>query len=289
MSAPTEGLLVVDKAEGPTSFDVVARARRALGTRAIGHTGTLDPLASGVLVLLAGRWTRLANLLASDDKRYRATIRFGTRTTTDDRAGEVVEHADPAPLVEERVRSALASMRGAQEQVPPAYSAIHVEGQRAYQLARRGDEVELAPRSVTIFTLELVHWSSPDAVVDVHCSKGTYVRALARDVGRALGVPAHLYALRRTAAGPWTLDDAVPQAQLDDPAAARAAVRTGLTALRGVPLLAVDERTAGALRQGKRPAVDAPTLPGAVAHCGDDLVAIVAVDDGTARVVRGFG
>ncbi len=289
MNAGVEGLLVVDKPEGPTSFDMVARARRALGTRAIGHTGTLDPLASGVLVLLAGRWTRLANLLASDDKRYRATVRFGASTTTDDRAGDVVAQGDPAALDEERVRAALAALREARTQVPPAYSAIHVDGERAYQRARRGDVVALAPRDIELYALELVQWRSPDATVDVHCSKGTYVRALARDLGVALGVPAHLSALRRTAAGPWALDDAVPNALLDDPAAARAALRTGPGALRGVPLIAVDERTAGALRQGKRPPVDAPAASGAVAHKGDELVAIVAVEDGTARVLRGFG
>ncbi|MCC7073340.1 MAG: tRNA pseudouridine(55) synthase TruB [Deltaproteobacteria bacterium] len=284
-----EGLLIVDKAEGPTSFDVVARARRALGTRAIGHTGTLDPLASGVLVLLVGRWTRLANLLASDDKRYRATVRFGTSTTTDDRAGEVADRGDPALLDEARVRAALTGLRGTHAQVPPAYSAIHVSGQRAYQLARRGDTVELAPRAVEVFSLELVEWRPPDAVLDVHCSKGTYVRALARDLGRALGVPAHLHALRRTAAGTWTLDDAVPAALLEDAPAARAALRTGTSALRGATLVPVDDRVAAALRQGKRPAIGAPATAAGVAHRGEELVAIVAVEDGCARVLRGFG
>lgn len=291
MSGPSvpNGLLVVDKPEGPTSFDVVARARRALGVRAIGHTGTLDPLASGVLVLLTGSWTRLANQLTSDEKRYRATVSFGRSTTTDDREGATVESGDASALDEGRVRSALTGLRGAQQQVPPAFSAIHVDGERAYDKARRGEAVEMAPRDVVIHELDLVQWRPPDAIVDVRCSKGTYVRSLARDLGRAVRVPAHLGALRRTAAGPWTLDDAVPMTLLDDPAAARAALRGGTAALRGVTLVPIDETTARALRQGKRVANDLPDTSAAVAHHGEELVAIVAAEGGSLRVLRGFG
>lgn len=284
-----DGLLIVDKPEGPTSFDVVARARRALGTRSIGHTGTLDPLASGVLVLLAGTWTRLAAVLASDDKRYRATVRFGTSTTTDDRAGEPVASGDASKLDAAGVGAALGALTGPQRQVPPAYSAIHLDGERAYQKARRGEAVTMPARDVVVHQLVLVDWRPPDALVDVHCSKGTYVRSLARDLGLALGVPAHLRALRRTAAGPWTIDDAVPLTLLEDAAAARAALRTGTAALRGVPLLPVGEATARELRQGKRPAITAPDVDNAVAHQGEQLVAIVAVEAGALRVLRGFG
>lgn len=285
-----DGLLVVDKPEGPTSFDVVARARRALGTRSIGHTGTLDPLASGVLVLLVGSWTRLANLLTSDEKRYRATVRFGARTRTDDREGEVLERGDATRVDEATLRAALARMQGPQRQVPPAFSAIHVEGERAYAKARRGEAVALEARDIVLHEVGLLEWRPPDAVVDVRCSKGTYIRALARDLGQALGAPAHLGALRRTAAGPWTLDDAVPLSLLvDDPAAAIAALRAGARALRGVSLLPVSEDEARALRQGKRVATAAPAQQGAVAHVGETPVAIVDVEDGAMRVVRGFG
>lgn len=285
-----DGLLVVDKPEGPTSFDVVARARRALGTRSIGHTGTLDPLASGVMVLLVGSWTRLATLLTSDEKRYRATVRFGTRTRTDDREGEVLESGDPARVDEAALVAALGRMQGPQRQVPPAFSAIHVEGERAYAKARRGEEVALEARDVVLHELVLKEWRAPDALVDVRCSKGTYIRALARDLGQALGVPAHLGALRRTAAGPFTLEDAVPLSLLvDDAPAAKAALRGGVSALRGVPLLPVDEDAARALRQGKRVATSAPAQQGAVAHLAESPVAIVDVEDGSMRVVRGFG
>ena len=285
-----DGLLVVDKPEGPTSFDVVARARRALGTRSIGHTGTLDPLASGVLVLLVGSWTRLANLLTSDEKRYRATVRLGASTRTDDREGEVLERGDATRVDEATLRAALARMHGPQQQVPPAFSAIHVEGERAYAKARRGEAVALEARDIVLHEVGLLEWRPPDAVVDVRCSKGTYIRALARDLGQALGVPAHLGALRRTAAGPWTLDDAVPLSLLvDDPAAAIAALRAGARALRGVSLLPVSEDEARALRQGKRVATAAPAQQGAVAHVGETPVAIVDVEDGAMRVVRGFG
>ena len=285
-----DGLLVVDKPEGPTSFDVVARARRALGTRSIGHTGTLDPLASGVLVLLVGSWTRLANLLTSDEKRYRATVRLGASTRTDDREGEVLERGDATRVDEATLRAALARMQGPQRQVPPAFSAIHVEGERAYAKARRGEAVALEARDIVLHEVGLLEWRPPDAVVDVRCSKGTYIRALARDLGQALGAPAHLGALRRTAAGPWTLDDAVPLSLLvDDPAAAIAALRAGARALRGVSLLPVSEDEARALRQGKRVATAAPAQQGAVAHVGETPVAIVDVEDGAMRVVRGFG
>lgn len=285
-----DGLLVVDKPEGPTSFDVVARARRALGTRSIGHTGTLDPLASGVLVLLVGSWTRLANLLTSDEKRYRATVRLGASTRTDDREGEVLERGDATRLDEATLLGALARMHGPQQQVPPAFSAIHVEGERAYAKARRGEAVALEARDIVLHEVGLLEWRPPDAVVDVRCSKGTYIRALARDLGQALGVPAHLGALRRTAAGPWTLDDAVPLSLLvDDPASAIAALRAGVGALRGVSLLPVSEDEARALRQGKRVATTAPAQQGAVAHAGEAPVAIVDVEDGAMRVVRGFG
>lgn len=214
----SNGLILIDKPLGPTSHDVVAKARRALREKRIGHVGTLDPLATGLLGLLIGAATRLSEYLIEKDKRYRAIVRFGRATTTYDAEGEATSETGRVP---ERaaLEQALAALRGPILQRPPAYSAIKRDGERAYALARRGEEVVLEPRPVTIHDLTLVEWNAPDAVVDVHCSSGTYIRSLAHDLGEALEVGAHLAGLRRTAVGPWTIEQACPLADLEAGAA----------------------------------------------------------------------
>lgn len=218
------GILVVAKPAGPTSHDVVALVRRLAATRRIGHGGTLDPFASGVLPLFLGGATRLVEYHLSDDKSYRATVCFGATSTTDDLDGELTPVDGTAPD-RERLAAALAGFVGLQLQQPPAYSAIQVGGRRAYAIARAGETVELRPRQVEIKHLSLVEWDDRDpqrpiAIVDVTCSAGTYVRALARDIGASLGSGAYLGALVRTASGPFALDAARP---LDDIRAAAAA------------------------------------------------------------------
>ena len=206
-------LLAVDKPLGLTSHDVVARARRILSERRVGHAGTLDPAASGVLVLGVGQATRLMGMLTLDDKRYEARIAFGTQTTTDDTEGEVVLRAEvPERLGEEAVAAAVvASLVGPCAQVPPAYSAISVDGKRAYDRARAGEDVELPTRQVTIHEAELLGVGEQDGQLvwdcAFHVSKGTYIRSIARDLGQSMGTAAHLCALRRTASGPVTLED----------------------------------------------------------------------------------
>jgi tRNA pseudouridine55 synthase len=190
-----------------TSHDVVARVRRLAGTRKVGHAGTLDPMATGVLVLGLNRATRLLGHLTLTDKRYDATIRLGTSTTTDDAEGEVLETHTVDGLSEDAVRTALASYVGEIDQVPSAVSAVKVGGRRAYARVRAGEAVDLPPRRVRIHSLEVSGVELPDVRISVHCSSGTYVRAIARDLGGALGVGAHLTALRRTAVGPFTLAD----------------------------------------------------------------------------------
>jgi tRNA pseudouridine55 synthase len=211
------GLVVVDKPAGMTSHDVVGRLRRLLGTRKIGHAGTLDPMATGVLVLGVGRATRLLGHLALDTKAYTATIRLGATTTTDDAEGEVLARADPeaaAGVAETAVRVGMAALTGAIEQVPSSVSAIKVNGERAYAKVRAGERVELAARPVTVGEFELDALrrdpgrGHTDLDVRVECSSGTYVRALARDLGAALDVGGHLTALRRTRVGPFRLDSA---------------------------------------------------------------------------------
>jgi tRNA pseudouridine55 synthase len=206
------GVLVVAKPAGPTSHDVVALVRRLALTRRIGHGGTLDPFASGVLPLFLGGATRLVEYHLADDKAYRATVCFGASSTTDDLDGELSPIPAPAPT-RDGLEVALRTFVGQQLQQPPAYSAIQVGGRRAYALARAGTTVELAPRQVEIKRLELLEWDGTDpdrpiAVLDVTCSAGTYVRALARDLGARLGSGAYLGALVRTASGPFTLDGA---------------------------------------------------------------------------------
>lgn len=205
-----EGILVVDKPVGPTSFDIVARIRRASRQRRIGHGGTLDPLASGVLPLFLGRATRLAQFSADAGKEYRATIRFGAETTTYDAEGEITRTAPVDTLTREAIERALERFVGEIEQLPPMYSAVQVGGQRLYALARQGREVERPTRRVTIFSARLVEFQPPEATVEIACSKGTYIRSLAHDLGRAVEVGAHLTALRRTRSGPFTLEQAVP-------------------------------------------------------------------------------
>ncbi|GIG37864.1 tRNA pseudouridine(55) synthase TruB [Cellulomonas pakistanensis] len=212
-----DGLLVVDKPQGWTSHDVVAKARGLAGTRKVGHAGTLDPMATGVLVLGVGRATRLLTYVVGADKEYTATIRLGVSTTTDDAEGEPVGRADASGVARAALDAGVAALTGPIQQVPSAVSAIKVDGQRAYARVRAGEDVELAARPVTISRFD-VHAVRPvpdadgvpalDVDVTVVCSSGTYIRALARDLGRALGVGGHLTALRRTRVGGYGIDGA---------------------------------------------------------------------------------
>jgi tRNA pseudouridine55 synthase len=203
-----DGLLVIDKPAGWTSHDVVARCRRLAGTRKVGHAGTLDPMATGVLVLGIGRATRLLGHLALATKGYEATIRLGRTTVTDDADGEPLVDVDPSGLGDEQIATALAAFRGDIDQVPSSVSAVKIRGQRAYKRVRSGEQVEIAPRRVHIGALSLVSIARSGPFVDlevtVECSSGTYVRALARDVGHAVHVGGHLTRLRRVRVGPFT-------------------------------------------------------------------------------------
>ena len=210
------GLVVVDKPGGVTSHGVVARVRRLVGTRKVGHAGTLDPMATGVLVLGVNRATRLLGHLMLTEKAYDATIRLGAATTTDDAEGEVVATAPLDGVDEQQVRDALRQFVGEIEQVPTAVSAIKVDGKRAYARVRDGEQVELKARPVTVHEIVVHEVSLPEVRVSVRCSSGTYIRAIARDLGAALGVGGHLTALRRTAVGAFDLAAASTLEQLED-------------------------------------------------------------------------
>ncbi|HML22839.1 MAG TPA: tRNA pseudouridine(55) synthase TruB [Aggregatilinea sp.] len=211
---PVFGLLNVNKPSGPTSHDIVARVRRGTHIKKIGHAGTLDPLATGVLVLCLGPATRLAEYVMGSPKTYRARVHFGIETTTYDAEGEVTAQ-DDTPVTREQVEAALSAFRGDIAQIPPMYSAIQQDGRRLYDLARAGQEVEREPRPVTIERLDLLAWEPPYADLEVVCSPGTYIRSLAYDLGRAVGVGAHLAALERAASGSFTVADAVTWPDLD--------------------------------------------------------------------------
>ncbi len=210
------GVLVVDKPVGLTSHDVVQIIRRGTNIRRAGHTGTLDPRASGVLVVLVGPAVRLSEFVSASDKRYQATIRLGSTSDTYDAEGPVVESNVPINVTEEQFTELLKTFIGEIEQVPPPYSAVKVKGQKAYELAREGEEVELAPRIINVYSLDLLEWALPEVVIDVYCSSGTYVRSLAHDIGEKLGCGAHLVGLRRTKSGRFTLRDAVSLRRLRD-------------------------------------------------------------------------
>lgn len=222
------GIVVVDKPGGMTSHDVVGRCRRLFGTRKVGHAGTLDPMATGVLVVGIERATKILGLLTATDKSYEATIRLGQTTSTEDAEGELLQQVSAAQVTGEQVETAIAPLRGQIEQVPSAVSAIKIDGKRAYRMAREGQAVQLPARPVRIDRFDLIavrpagEFVDVDVVVD--CSSGTYVRALARDVGAALGVGGHLTALRRTRVGGFGLD----QARTLDELAERAALSYSL-------------------------------------------------------------
>ena len=210
------GFLNVCKAPGFTSHDVVAVVRRTLGTRRVGHAGTLDPAAEGVLPICVGRATRLVDRLADADKGYYGEIVLGVRTTTDDAEGEVIGTADPPPLDDAALDAALSPFRGPIQQTPPQFSAVKVAGQRAYDLARRGGEVRLRPREVTVHRLTLHWWRPPRLAVTIACLKGTYIRSIARDLGEALGCGAHLARLVRLWVGQFALEDALALDELTE-------------------------------------------------------------------------
>ena len=267
------GLCVVDKPVGLTSHDVVARVRRLAGTRRVGHAGTLDPMATGVLVVGVERATRLLGHLALTDKSYDATIRLGQSTTTEDADGEVVAEVSTAGLSDQDIGAALGRLVGEFDQVPSAVSAVKVGGRRAYARVRAGEQVDLAPRRVSIGRLDLLavrrQPAGPvDVDVSLDCSTGTYVRAIARDVGAALGVGGHLTALRRTRVGPFTLADAYSLDQLAE-RASPVPIELSAAVAAGFPRHDVDEDQARMLSHGRSlPAAGIPGIYGVFAPDG---------------------
>lgn len=248
------GVIVIDKPIGMTSHDVVQIVRKGTNIRRAGHTGTLDPRASGVLVVLVGPAVRLSEYVSASDKRYQAVIQLGTTTDTYDADGRVLS-TNSVDISEKQFDDVLQSFVGEIEQVPPPYSSVKVKGRHAYDMARKGEEVDLEARMINVYNLELLEWAPPEAVVDVYCSSGTYVRSLAHDLGEKLGCGAHLIGLRRTKSGRFTLRDAVPLRKLreafDDNSWEKFIIPAA-EALSDWPAIQLDSEQLDIVRHGRR-------------------------------------
>lgn len=279
------GALVVDKPTGMTSHDVVQAVRNGTGIRRAGHTGTLDPRASGVLVVLLGPAVRLSEFISASDKRYQAIIRLGASTDTFDADGKFTRKSEaPVDVTESQFEEALKKFVGHIQQTPPPYSAVKVQGRKAYEMAREGEEVDLAPRTIDVYHLEVLEWAPPEVVIDVHCSSGTYVRSLANDLGNVLGCGGYLVGLRRTKSGRFSLRDATPLRKLQE------AFRDGTwsqylipaaEALGDWPSLELDPDQVDAIKHGHRVPAAQDAKPGmvrAVSMAGE-LVALMELDE----------
>jgi tRNA pseudouridine55 synthase len=285
----SSGILLVDKPGGVTSHDVVSRARRALGTRKVGHAGTLDPMATGLLILGIDSSTRLLTYLVGLGKQYTATIRLGQSSSTDDADGELSEPVDATGITRAQLEVGVAALTGEIAQVPSTFSAIKVDGRRSYERARSGEEVSLAARAVTVSRFEILaeRRDAPflelDVVVD--CSSGTYIRALARDLGSTLGVGGHLTALRRTAVGPFAVTDAVPA----DAIAPEAVREPAGVAQQLFPAVRLSDEQVTDLTQGKKVTVEAADADVAAALAASGrLVGVISVRSRVARVLVNF-
>lgn len=282
------GILLVDKPQSITSHDVVARTRKLAGTRRVGHAGTLDPMATGLLILGINSSTRLLTYLVGQDKEYLATIRLGLTTTTDDAEGEAVEKAEAdavANVSNTAIAAAIANLTGDISQVPSSVSAIKVDGKRAYALVRAGETVELKSRPVTVSRFDVLERREVDGFLDldvrVECSSGTYIRALARDLGAALGVGGHLTGLRRTRIGPFSVDNAPTLAELDVEASLIGPANAASVLF---PRISLTEQQAVDLGHGKK--VDATELAVSAPLGSDDLAAGVAPDGRLVGLVK---
>ncbi|HEY8031508.1 MAG TPA: tRNA pseudouridine(55) synthase TruB [Methylocella sp.] len=280
--AEVNGWIVLDKPAGMTSTHAVSRLKRHFNAKKAGHAGTLDPLATGVLPVAFGEATKTVPFVQDGEKAYRFTVRWGIETDTDDSDGSVVAQSDTRPAAN-GILALLPRFTGTIEQTPPAYSAVKINGERAYDLARGGEAPVLSPRPVTIYALDLIGAGLDEAVFEARCGKGTYVRAIARDLGRDLGCYGHVCALRRTRVGPFYETDAVTLPALEDPASCAEALRRVEAGLMELPCVVVNSGAAARLRRGQPLLLrgnDAPLNGSAYALCGGVAIAVGAVENG---------
>jgi tRNA pseudouridine55 synthase len=288
MSAPrstrrdVDGWVVLDKPVGMTSTHAVARLKRIFNAKKAGHAGTLDPLASGILPVAFGEATKTVPFVQDGEKAYRFTVRFGAETDTDDSDGKVTAQSELRPARED-ILALLPQFIGTIQQTPPAYSAIKIDGERAYDIARDGETPALSARPVTIHALDLLSMNQDEAVFEARCGKGTYVRAIARDLGRLLGCFGHVTALRRTRVGPFAEADSIALSDLEEGGVEAAAMRRVEAGLMELPRVIVDRDAAARLRRGQSillRGADAPADGSAYAACGGVVIAVGAVEKG---------
>lgn len=283
-----EGILLINKPVGPSSFEVVQRVRRLSGVKKVGHAGTLDPLASGLLVVCLGRYTKLAAVLTNGKKTYDAIFRLGIKTSTDDREGETLASADTSHLQKRDLEQALLEFVGPIKQIPPTHSAVKIKGQRAYHMARANQSVELAPREVTIYSVKIIDYGLPEIGIKMECSKGTYVRSLARDLGEKLGVGAHALAIHRVQSGAFSVDQAIPLADLTQETILKNLL-SDTAAVRGLELIEVDGKLKNDIIHGRQNGL----LPSITSDVGiaiydNRLVAILGNKNGQMVLSRVF-
>lgn len=272
-----DGLLLVDKPAGISSFDVVRKVRGLAGTLKVGHTGTLDPDATGLLAIGLGRCTKLAKFLVLDQKHYRFSLRFGASTTTDDSTGDLVEEAPYESIEADHLRESLSGFLGEIKQIPPVYSALRIDGKRAYERARAGETVVMAPRTVRVDSLKLLELQLPDAVMEVKCGPGTYVRALARDLGKTLGSVAHTTSIRRLAVGPFRIEDAHRLEELTEKNFWES-VLSPLEMVQSLPRYQVDAEERECLALGQPLSIsEGQAGEFGAAHVGEELIAVVEI------------
>jgi len=286
----TEGILLINKSQGITSFDVVAKVRKILKTKQVGHTGTLDPLATGLLVILIGKYAKLSNYLTAQNKTYQAVVTFGRSTTTDDAEGEIVKTGDSNLINQENLIQTLKLFLGKQLQIPPHFSAISIKGERAYQKARRQEYFELPPREIFIHSIRLISWDSPRAVIEISCSKGTYIRSIARDLGEKLGVPSFLSGLHRTVCGSYKVENAITTEDLNNLDKVICNLKTNIEDILGIEKIELGEAAAKQLKQGKQPNFNLDKPPNTIflTYCHDNLIALAKHENGKLISIRGF-
>ncbi|MCA9507450.1 MAG: tRNA pseudouridine(55) synthase TruB [Myxococcales bacterium] len=282
-----EGILLVDKPVGPSSFDVVRAVQRLSKQKRIGHAGTLDPLASGLLVICLGRYTKFASFLTNTSKVYESIFTLGKSTTTDDAEGEIIEEKSIGHLSESDINDALMSFKGKIEQAPPQFSAIKINGQRAYKMARDNQEFEITPRSVELFELVLMAINLPQISIGVHCSKGTYIRALARDLGEKLGTGAFASQIRRIKSGNYCIEDALSLNDLDEESIAKT-LKTGREAVGTLPIVELDEKNTLLAKHGKQLEINASFSDCFVGFFQSEPIAILKNENSAIKIVRGI-
>ena len=284
MPSDESGVLNIDKPQGMTSHDVVARVRRLTGIRRVGHAGTLDPLATGVLLVCVGNATRIVEYLQRGRKVYETTVRLGQETTTYDADGELIAEAPVPDFSFERLEQALDAFKGEIIQTPPVYSAIKKDGQPLYKLARAGEDVEAPQRQVTIYDIEILGWQNPDLRLRITCSPGVYIRSIAHDLGQALGVGGHVQCLRRVASGSWRVEDAVTLADLEAAGEAWPRYLHGMRgALSMLPSVVLPAELAYRFALGQRLALPEPPITNddlRVLGPGEKLIGVGRMRDG---------